>query len=144
MEGTPATERKPTISEAASDDLSNDGLRGALKYVFAPITDDEIKYLCLVVCSTLTVATAYFTPGLISRALIASYCLVMCVMFAVSTWLLTVLPYHKRVQFTERVRDVFRYAWNRYTGQTNTTTTTTTVAAAETKRAPEDKITHSF
>lgn len=89
-------------------------------YVFAPVTREEVKYLCLIICAFLGTSLAYFAPEIIPNAFLLLIGLLLCLFWATVIWLYTILPFYKRIQFVERVKDVFRRGINNYLSSNNT------------------------
>lgn len=124
----------PTAVSSSSD--GNDNLRNIIKYVFAPISRDEIKYYCLIICTILGTALTYFVPNIVSVVFVSLLSLILCLFIATFIWLWTILPHYKRIQFIERVRDIFRHGLMSYLSPSRRT--------EQTRSPQQDKITHRF
>lgn len=85
-----------------------------LKYVFTPISREEIKYFCLVICTIIGTALTYFVPNIVSSIFISFLTIILCIIIATFIWMWTVLPTYKRIQFIERIKDIFNYSLNSY------------------------------
>lgn len=110
-------------------------VRNVFKFVFAPITRDEIKYYCLIICAVMGSVMSYFVPNIVSVVLISLISAIFCLVIATFIWMLTILPHYKREQFMGRLRDVFRHGISSYLS-----------SQRQDERSGQDKnsITHSF
>lgn len=108
-------------SHVTSTHITDDTVNGntstyknVLKYIFTPISREEIKYFCLVICTIIGTALTYFVPNIVSSIFVSLLTIILCILIATVIWMWTVLPTYKRVQFIERIKDIFNYSLNSY------------------------------
>lgn len=97
----------------------NKNYKDVVGYIFAPISQDELKYYCLIICTVVGTTLTYFVPNIISTICISLLSIILCIFIATFIWMWTILPNYKRVQFVERIKDAFTFGLHTYLRKTN-------------------------
>lgn len=102
-----------------SNMLNNNNYKDIMGYIFAPISQDELKYYCLIIFTVIGTTLTYFVPNLISTICISLISIILCMFIATFIWMWTVLPDYKRMQMIQRIQDVFKYGLHSYLEKTD-------------------------
>lgn len=117
---------------------TTENVREAIKYVLAPVDGDEIKLLCIIVCTTLGTALTYANPNIIPVTFVTLLTIFLCLFISAFVWMWAVLPQYKRSQCIERIFDLFRRAWTDYHSTPRATD------GEQSTQIQDDKIKHTF
>lgn len=98
--------------------INQKNYKDIIGYIFAPISQDELKYYCLIIFTVIGTTLTYFVPNLISTICISLISIILCMFIATFIWMWTVLPNYKRVQMIKRIQDIFKYGLQSYLEKT--------------------------
>lgn len=107
------------LQEGISNAFDKKKYRDVVGYVFAPISQDELKYYCLIIFTVIGTTLTYFVPNIVSTICISLISIILCMFIATFIWMWTILPNFKRVEFIRRIQDVFKFGFQSYLEKSN-------------------------